>query len=96
MNWHDGRQNRCGFLRYGYRSPRARYLGRGVKNNLSGGREQRCSFESIAVIMIKRVIAIRARGMVRTRRSEEVDLADAGHTVVRCMETKQKVQRTQR
>jgi hypothetical protein len=93
MNWHDGRQNRCLCLRYEYRSLRARYLGKGVGNNVSGGRKHRCCFfESIVVVVvIKRVMET----------TEEVDLADAGHTVVRCMkrqnkETKQKVQRTQR
>lgn len=88
MNWHDGRQNRRGCLRYWYRSRRARYLGKGVKNNLSGGREQRCrcSFESIVVVVTKRAMV-----------TKEIDMADAGHTVVRCAGGQnKKIQRTQR
>lgn len=80
MIWHDGRQNRFAGLRYEYRSRCARYLGRRVKNNFSVGRKQRCFFEFILVVVIKRV-------MVTT---EEVDLADAGNTVVRCMERQDK------
>ncbi len=80
MNWHDGRQNHCGSLRYGYRSLGARYLGKGVRNNFSGGRERRCCFESIFVVVAAVVVMMVG----------EVDPANAGHTVVRCMKRQTK------
>jgi hypothetical protein len=76
MSWHGGRYNRLDCLRYGYRSRCARYQCAREKNNLSGNRERRC-FEFIVITFIvkKRVMGF-----------EEVGLADAEHTVVRCVE----------
>jgi hypothetical protein len=76
MDRQDGRQNRSYRFSFEYRSRRSRYLCGSVKNNFSGGRERRRFFEFI-VIVIKRAMM--------TLVSEEVDWADAGHTVVRCM-----------
>src|SRR5258708_9324432 len=73
----DGRQNRSYCFSFEYRSRRARYLCGSVKSNFSGNRERRCFFEFM-VMVIKQVMV--------TLGSEEVDWADAGHTVVRCIE----------
>jgi hypothetical protein len=75
-SWYDRRYGRLDCLRYGYRSRCARYHCAREKNNLSGSRERRC-LEFIVIIFIveKRVM-----------RFEEVDLADAEHTVVKFVE----------
>src|SRR6266404_2085697 len=79
MSWHDGRQNRCDCLLYGYRSRRARYFSKRVKSSLSGDRDRRCFFESIAITIVTMTVFKRAMVI------KEVDLAGAGHVVVRRM-----------
>jgi hypothetical protein len=80
MSWYYGRYNRLDCFRYGYRSRCARYQCAREKNNLSGSRERRClEFIVIIFIMKKRVMGL-----------EEVDLADAEQTVVRCVKREKK------
>ena len=79
MNWHEGGPNHRRCLRYEYRSRPARYLNSIVSSKRRGARERRQRFfVSIVVVMRLGIVILR----------NEIDLADAGYMVVRCMEKK--------